>query len=190
MSKPHFNDTACSLLGFLLDRPMSGWDLANRVRDTVGNFWHVTSSQIYRELHTLEQHDLVTGGEPGPRAKRLYTLTAEGKKVFTEWVAQEPGDHTGRVPLLMTVWFGDHVPAEKLEWYLRLHKQKHEKQHEVYRETYEAMPDKSAPMAQALRFGVMIEKAFLDWFETLPQFGGVEENAGPGERRPSEPVRF
>ena len=188
---PRFNDTACSILGFLHDRPMSGWDLAELVEGTIGNFWHVTQSQIYRELRTLEQHGLVTGGDRGVRAKRLYTVTEEGKKVFAEWIAREPGDYSGRVPLLLTVWFGDHVPEESYELYLRMHKARHEKKRDFYQTIYDGLPDKSTPMARALRFGHMFEQAFCDWFATLPLFGGVEEGAGHGdEPRPDRVEPF
>ena len=169
---------------------MSGWDLANLVEETAGNFWHVTSSQIYRELRTLEENGLVKAGEPGQRSKRLYTITKAGEAVFKEWVAREPGDYIGRVPLLLTVWFGDHVPEDDLDWYLRLHRQKHEKRHQFFQGVYDDLPDKSLPVARALRFGVMFEKTFLDWFDTLPHFGGVEEKTGTGEARPSEPEPF
>lgn len=188
---PKLNDTACSMLGFLHDRPMSGWDLAEAVEGTIGNFWHVTQSQIYRELRTLEEQGFVTGGDRGVRAKRLYTVTKEGEKVFSEWIAREPGDYTGRVPLLMTVWFGDHVPQESYELYLRVHKARHEKKRDFFQGLYEVLPDKSTPMARSLRFGMMFEQTFCDWFATLPLFGGVEPGAGQSdEPRPAKPEVF
>ena len=188
--KSDFNDTACSLLGFLIDRPMSGWDLAEMVTRTAGNFWHVTRSQIYRELRTLEEHGLVKGGEKGSRSRRVFEITPAGRKVFEGWIGREPGEYIGRVPLLMTVWFGDHVPSDDYDLYLRLHRNKHQKKAEFFQEIYDALPDKSAPMARALRFGLMFEQTFLAWFDTLPQFGGSEEIQWPAPPRPEEPKPF
>ena len=44
------NPTAASLLGYLDVGPMTGWDLNEFVRASIGNFWNVTRSQVYREL--------------------------------------------------------------------------------------------------------------------------------------------
>ena len=40
------NPTAASLLGFLHDGPMSGWDLVNRAQERIGEFWSLTRSQV------------------------------------------------------------------------------------------------------------------------------------------------
>ena len=52
-AEPPLNPTAASLLGFLHQGPMTGWDLAQTVEATIGDFWNVTRSQVYRELRTL-----------------------------------------------------------------------------------------------------------------------------------------
>jgi len=44
------NATAGSLLGLLSHRPMTGWELYASFEDTIGNFWSITRSQVYREL--------------------------------------------------------------------------------------------------------------------------------------------
>ena len=68
MSTRPLNATAASLLGFLHDGPSSGWDLLARARATIGPFWNVTSSQVYRELAVLEAAGLIRGGQSGPRS--------------------------------------------------------------------------------------------------------------------------
>ena len=47
------NPTSASLLGFLYWRPMSGGEIVSAVEESVGHFWNVTRSQIYRELRVL-----------------------------------------------------------------------------------------------------------------------------------------
>ena len=52
MSTP-LNATAASILGLLTLKPMSGWDLYGTFEETIGQFWSVSRSQVYRELRTL-----------------------------------------------------------------------------------------------------------------------------------------
>ncbi len=182
------NSTACTLLGFLHDRPMTGWDLAETVQLTIGNFWNMSRSQVYRELKTLEAGGYVVGGDRGARDKRHYTITEDGRVAFKDWISKEPGQEIARFPMLITVWFGDHLDQDDLGFSLGIHYQRHKKKLEFMQNVMDETDDQSTPAARALRFGYFYEKAVVDWFETLPWFGG-EESSGdePGEKRPSQP---
>jgi DNA-binding PadR family transcriptional regulator len=184
------NATASTLLGFLHDRPMTGWELFETVELTVGAFWNVTRSQVYRELHKLEEEGLVLGGERGVREKRSYEITAAGRAAFSRWIREEPGPLVARFPLLLTTWFGDHLPPEQLEAFLRAHRLRHEQRHDFLKEVCDELEDTSTPGARVARFGLFFERMMLDWFDTLPHFGGVEPQ-GPiaAEPRPSQPRR-
>src|SRR2546429_256493 len=71
MADPALNATAASLLGFLRAGPMTGWDLDQRVKLSIGNFWNVTRSQIYRELRVLTERD------PFPAHTRRFGIAYE-----------------------------------------------------------------------------------------------------------------
>lgn len=191
---PKLNATACTLLGFLHDRPMTGWDLSEVVQLTIGSFWNVTRSQVYRELRTLEAGDYVVGGERGAREKRAYTITEKGRVAFRDWISLEPGREVARYPLLVTVWFGDHLPEDELEWFLRVHYQRHSKRREFLQQVEDELDDHSTPAARALRFGLYYEDAVVRWFETLPWFGGTElrsrKKREPRPRAPRKPSDF
>jgi DNA-binding PadR family transcriptional regulator len=169
---------------------MTGWDLSEAAQATIGYFWNVTRSQVYRELHSLEAQGLVVGGERGTREKRAYTITEAGRAAFADWISQEPGPLVARFPLLVTVWFGDHLSDDSLDFFLRLHRARHEKRREFLHNLVEEVDDHSAPGARVARFGLMFEEMVLGWFDSLSQFGGVEERGEhPGEPRPSKPRR-
>ena len=73
-----------AILGFLRLDPTSGYMLRKRFEGSVGSFWSVTQSQIYRELHALEEDGLVASErEPGDGKpdRRVYALTADRKSV-------------------------------------------------------------------------------------------------------------
>ena len=103
------NSTAASLLGFLHEGPMTGWDLVAIAQRRIGDFWSLTQSQVYRELAAMAEADLVRAGERGPRDRQPYELTDAGRAAFREWLNREPGAETIRFPLLLMLVFGRHL---------------------------------------------------------------------------------
>lgn len=163
------NATAASLLGFLHERPMSGWDLLETAQQRIGRFWSLTSSQVYRELARLAEDGLVEAGEPGPRARRVFTLTTAGRAAFRDWLAAEPAAEQIRHPLLLTVAFGRHLPPDRMAAILEGQRARHRARLADYEETLRALPAGTDPFAAAtLDFGIRYERAVLDWFDHLP----------------------
>ncbi len=170
---PHYrlNATAASLLGFLHDGPMTGWDLAATAQTVLGNFWSLTSSQVYRELSTMAQAGLIAAGQRGPRDRQPYTLTGEGRSAFARWIDHEPGPEHIRFPLLLTIEFGRHLPAERLHAFVRHHRAIHARRLAQYQQVHQGALDSGHqdPYAIAtLQFGLAHERAALEWFEQLP----------------------
>lgn len=168
----HVNATAASLLGFLHDGPLTGWDLVEVARDKIGDFWSLTHSQVYRELSAMAEAGLVVAGERGRRDRRPYTITDAGRAAFAEWAAREPGAETIRFPLLLAVMFGRHIPPEHLARTVAAQREIHAGRLASYRQTREELPPRAAtyePYAVAtLEFGILYEQAVLDWFDGLP----------------------
>ena len=166
------NATAASLLGFLHDGPLTGWDLVTRAQAVIGNFWSLTQSQVYRELADMAGAGLVEAGERGRRDRQPYTLTEAGRKAFAEWIEQDPGPETVRFPLLLTLAFGRHLPPGRLEEFLARHRAAHESRLASYEQRQaaaHAAGAKADPFALAtLEFGLGYERAVLDWLDRLP----------------------
>ena len=160
------NATAAALLGLLHEGPMTGWDLVARAADRIGNFWTLTQSQVYRELTRMTENSLVTVGEPGPRDRKPYTITAEGRTAFADWLAGEPADDQVRVPLLLTIQFADHLPPARLAEIVAAQRARHEKRLAEYRAGEDHVTD--ARRLATLRFGIRHEEAALAWFDELP----------------------
>mgnify|MGYP003290276216 CR=1 FL=1 len=78
------NATAASLLGFLHEGPKTGWDLVTTAQERIGKFWSLTTSQVYRELSAMERDGLIEAGETGPRARKPYALTDDGRRAFAD----------------------------------------------------------------------------------------------------------
>jgi DNA-binding PadR family transcriptional regulator len=167
---PELNATAASLLGFLQAGPRSGWEVVQAVEGSIGNFWNVTRSQVYRELRRLEERGLVEAGETGARDRRPYAITDAGRRAFAEWISREPGPDLVRSPLLLTVFFGQYLDPVLLRRFLVLHRAQHEKQLAGYEHLYEALAgmDGEECSVMALRYGIEHERAVLRWMESLP----------------------
>lgn len=161
------NPTEGSLLGVLHERPMTGWEVLQTVEESLGCFWNMTTSHVYRELKRLEEKGLIEAGERGPRDKRPFSITAAGKAAFAEWINQEPGEEIIRFPLLVTLFFGHHVSQDRLARYLGTHRQIHERRLAQYRALEEAVGD-DPYCGGTVRFGIAYEEAALRWFDSLP----------------------
>lgn len=165
------NATAASLLGFLHEGSMAGWDLAATAQRMIGNFWSLTPSQVYRELATMADAGLVRAGAPGARDRRPYTLTRAGRSAFRQWLDNEPGPENIRFPLLLTIAFGRHLPEEQLVRFVHRHRAEHARKLVEYERMQRAALDSKHhdPYATAtLDFGIAYERAALEWFEHLP----------------------
>jgi DNA-binding PadR family transcriptional regulator len=161
------NATAASLLGFLHDGPMTGWDLVARAEEEIGDFWSLTRSQVYRELAAMTESGLVEAGERGRRDRRPYRITDAGRAAFSAWVNREPGPETIRFPLLLAVLFGRHLPPGRLAEALAAHRKVHAARLAEY--DVHARQHGSDPYAAAvLDFGRCYERAVLEWFDRLP----------------------
>ncbi|MHC6212680.1 PadR family transcriptional regulator [Rhodococcus ruber] len=160
------NATAASLLGFLHEGPKTGWDLVVTAQERIGKFWSITTSQVYRELAAMERTGLVEAGEVGPRDRKPFALTGAGRAAFAEWIEREPGPENIRYPLLLTVAFGRHLPPGRLAEMLAVHRVAHQRRLADYERAaaeFGADPYSSA----TLDFGIVYERAVLEWFDRV-----------------------
>ncbi|PXX59314.1 PadR family transcriptional regulator [Nocardia tenerifensis] len=169
-SRKPLNSTAASLLGFLHEGPMSGWDLVAEAQDRIGDFWTITQSQVYRELATMDAAGLVEKGEPGARERTPYLITDLGREAFLEWIARDPGGENIRFPLLLTLSFGDHLDRAHLDRIIAANREIH--QARLTRYLDEDPSDMSVFARATMDFGIGYERAVLDWFDRLPELLG------------------
>jgi DNA-binding PadR family transcriptional regulator len=192
MATRQLNATAASLLGFLHDGPLSGYELASTAQRVIGEFWSLTQSQVYRELAWMAEAGLVVRGERGARDRQPYTLTDGGRAAFAEWVSQPPGPETIRHPLLLAVSFGRHLPPQRLATFLRTHRDAHaerlrgyEAQARAERTASDGEPDPFR--AATLAFGIAYERAVQDWFAALPRSITEPTSGGRVRQAPARP---
>ncbi len=168
MTSPSINETAASMLGFLTLGPMTGWDLNELARISVGNFWNVTRSQVYRELKALEEAGLVRGEDIGERSKRRYEITEPGRGAFADWLRTPPGPAVTRDPFLVRVFFGDALDPDEFDALVSAARQQRLAVLERYRSVLADAESLSPFAAATTRYGIAVEEAILAWFDAEP----------------------
>ena len=102
------------LLGLLRYQDSTGYDLTKIFEDSLNNFWHAQSAQIYRELDRMEQKgwvvskNIVQNKRPN---KRLYSITEEGCVALDKWLCEGTLEFEHpHEQFLMRVFFGANAP--------------------------------------------------------------------------------
>jgi len=98
-----------AVLGFLCERSLHGYELAQRIERGLGALWRIATSQLYAVLHRLEALGLATAHveEMDARpARTVYCVTDEGREAFEQWL-RTPVAHLRdmRVEFLAKVYF-------------------------------------------------------------------------------------
>jgi len=99
------------LLG-LLRQPGSGYDLKKVFDERIGYFWAAELSQIYPTLQRLERRRWIRGrNAPSKRGsgRRVYAITASGRRALREWLRGEPQFGDERFSFLAQVYFMDEL---------------------------------------------------------------------------------
>lgn len=100
------------LLGLLTIEPMSGYDLGQLIRISVGHFWRESYGQIYPNLKKLALDGLVTAKaerQKGKPDRRVYSITQKGREQLAKWLAVEPQPEIPRNELLLKLFFSAQV---------------------------------------------------------------------------------
>jgi DNA-binding PadR family transcriptional regulator len=101
------------LLGLLAEGPASGYDLARRFQEVLGNVWPAQHPKIYAELRRLSEEGLIQVDSEGPRRRVAYRITEPGLAEIRRWLTEAEIDHTMRLqPLLRSLFFWLMEPGE------------------------------------------------------------------------------
>ena len=162
------------LLGLLTVEPMSGYDLGQSIRTSIGFFWNESYGQIYPNLKRLAAAGLVTSKtekQKGKPDRQVYSITPSGRAHLEKWLAVEPQPEVPRNELLLKLFFGAQAVPETVIGYVERMAQREkgfqEKFRQIERELRSQMrryPD--VPYwRMAARFGQLEVEAHLRWAE-------------------------
>ncbi len=186
-----------AILAALLEGEFSGYDLAKSFDASVANFWQTTPQQLYRELERLSAEGMiaprVVEQERRPN-KRVFRLTAAGRRALHEFTAAPVQPTTIRDDLLVKVQGSDAGDAEaviaaveeRTEWsraklarFERLRERMLDGRPES---DYLRENDRVGPYLTLLR-GISFEKENVRWGEHAARI--LRQRAGSGVSRPA-----
>jgi len=156
------------VLGLLAMRPRSGYDIKTVVDRSTRFFWAASYGQIYPELRRLEQDGLIEGESVpnGARDRRVYEITAAGRKALEDWLLGSTTTVELRDESLLRLFFADSLPQEQALMLLEGRKRGHEKYLEILREI-EALPGGKDPtfVDLVLHWGIDFNEWGAQWCE-------------------------
>jgi DNA-binding PadR family transcriptional regulator len=105
-----------ALLGLIAEQhPRSGYDLVQTFRVSMVHYWHAHPGQIYPTLERMERDGWIAGREVIQRGrpnKRVYSITAEGRRVLLEWLRSPYEPFKMKNPPLLKSRFLAHLGAD------------------------------------------------------------------------------
>ena len=180
-----------ALLGLLTIEPMSGYDLGQMVRASIGHIWSESYGQIYPSLKQLAADGLVsrkTEKHKGRPDRHIYSITKKGREQLAKWLEVPPQAEVPRNEMLLKLFFGAQVPAailiRNVERMAEEHRALLEKFKRVERDEIDQhaeYPD--APFwKMAARYGQIEMEAHLRWAEEtldeLRKLAGKQKRSG------------
>ncbi|MEO7201612.1 MAG: PadR family transcriptional regulator [Candidatus Tumulicola sp.] len=169
MECQEINATAAAILGLLHRSPMSGYDLAAQIDRSIGYFWNVTRSQLYRETKDLAERRLITLSAKGARDRRVCSLTTAGRRAFAAWIAQPTGLGFVRLPLLLSLFFAEHVEAKRVREWMAHHRKLHVERLAMYEQVLPHIRESAPYPPFCLEFGIEYERMLLRWLRSVEE---------------------
>ncbi|HUX37847.1 MAG TPA: PadR family transcriptional regulator [Rectinemataceae bacterium] len=132
-----------AILGFLSRQPYTGYELKKLFADALSFHWSGNNNQIYGALIDLHGSGAVTieilQQEKLP-ARKVYTITDQGREELRAWVLSEPELPVPRVMARTQLAWAECLSPKELGELLVTYRRKLEDQILMYRETLRRKP--------------------------------------------------
>lgn len=157
------------ILGLLNYGDMTGYEIMTAFHESLSHFWTAQTSQIYRELHALEQAGWIRSrlvAQQSRPDKKVLSITEDGRKELLRWLRTEQPTSV-RTPLLLKTFFRGECSTEENVAFFR-----------SLTETLSVFPRGSeAACASAQHYGALVDdpQRTLFWKFTI-EFGLMYED--------------
>jgi PadR family transcriptional regulator AphA len=115
-----------ALLGLLGEGPASGYDLLKVFDRSLAFVWPATQSQLYGELNRLADDGLIEVSHHGPRGRKDYSITDQGRAELERWILDVEPDRVRRNEAMLRVFFLGTVGRQRAKAYLEREAAVHE----------------------------------------------------------------
>ena len=104
------------ILGLISNGDKTGYEIMTVFRDSLNHFWTAQTSQIYRELQTMEKAGWIRQThvpQTGKPDKNVFSITEAGRAELIAWLRADNLPRYERSPLLLKTFFlGELEPEE------------------------------------------------------------------------------
>ena len=178
-----------AILGFLSERPRSGYDLKTRCFDhAVEPFWSADQAQIYRTLDRLQRAKLVTSTrrrQSGRPDRRIYEITPAGRDAMAEWLATPLPLPPIRDAFALQLYFGASLGDDSLLDVLAARRDLHQARLEGLRDAAASLAQERPTNERAVTLrhtsfdgAIARERTAVDWLDDCVD--AVKQGALPG----------
>lgn len=117
------NKSRYAILGMLMEKPRSGYEIKQIMQRSASHFWHETDASIYPMLQTLEAKSLVVSKKEyvGKRVRKIFEITPAGADDFLVWFSLPNEVERRRDELMLKLFLGGHAPAEVVRRHLEIY---------------------------------------------------------------------
>lgn len=170
--------TKYTILGMLALKKLTGYEINKMIQSSTNYFWSESEGQIYPALNQCVLDGFATCKEEKSkkinRIKKVYSITAKGKKELISWLKKEPQAVLVRNEFLLKLFFGGNI-ADKDNLHCIVQRKKEiQLELESYEKIREDMIKEHSHShhfkywLMTLDYGIILSKAELSWCkETL-----------------------
>lgn len=178
------------ILGLLTYGSMTGYDVKKLFSESLNFFWNTQTSQIYRELDTIEKKEWVTSEyivQNDKPNKKVLTITDKGIKELTRWLDEYSVENSLKIrdEITMRVFFGANGNRDDLKKELIKYKKMNQefsdrlkKSEELldYREQLTGKSGQKIYWLMALERGYYTATSNIKWVDQCLKLMEEEEN--------------
>jgi DNA-binding PadR family transcriptional regulator len=167
MSSPQLTPVSYVVLGMVAEGATTSYDMKQKASRSVGYFWNFPHSQLYAEPgHLVELGLLDEEREAEGRRRRVYTLTAAGRKALDDWLREPTSEQPQiRDAGLLKLFFGEELSADEVAELARAQEEAHRARLAVYEA--KAATVINPKHAAVVRAGLLHERTFAEFWRDI-----------------------
>ena len=162
------------ILGLINNGDKTGYEIMTVFRDSLSHFWTAQTSQIYRELKTLEKAGWIAQThveQTGKPDKNVFSITPAGHDELVRWLREDEIPAGYKNPFLLKTFFMGDLPVEENIAFFKMLRNDSvfpdEGRHasanvDLYRQAINH-PEKAIYWKLTIEFGRMYEKMQREW---------------------------
>lgn len=162
------------ILGLLNYGDKTGYEIMTVFRDSLNHFWTAQTSQIYRELQTMEQAGWISERhveQTGKPDKNVFSIIPAGREELVRWLRADNLPKSVRDPFLMKTFFRGELPVEENIAYFKAIRdaavfpddgKQATAAAEMYRQAIQC-PERAVYWKLTIEFGRMFERMYRQW---------------------------